>query len=424
LKLVGEQFSPSTQFVLHAGYAANSHFAFENLKWGDSKREELKGKSQTATLPILETSHGIISESAAIAEYLIESSKPELLGKNAFEKAQVRQWSEFAANEIMRNNKALVYPIFGFTEFDKTAADAALKDVIAQLKVLDKHLEGKKHAVGDSLTYADIVLFKAVKPYLTMIIPEQQRKAMYGNLTTWFTAVAEEKSSVKAYGRTLLCKVPQKAPAKKEEHHHHEHKKEEHQHKKEEKKEKKEDKEEKAPKEGDDDDEEDKPKKKAKNPLDILPPSPFVLDSFKKEFLNTTEKAAVLKDFWEKIDLNGYSFWYLHYKKLPSEGKVLFKTSNSSSFFLQKLDPFRKYTFCVHGVYGVEGNYDVKGVWMWRGLEIPEEIKEHDNYEYMTIKKLDPLNENDKKFITEYWLHLTPGEVVDGTPVCEVVYFK
>jgi len=190
------------------------------------------------------------------------------------------------------------------------------------------------------------------------------------------------------------------------------------------KKKKKKEKEEKAPKEGDDDDEEDKPKKKTKNPLDSLPPSPFVLDSFKKEFLNTPEKAAVLKDFWGKIDLGGYSFWYMHYQKLQSEGKILFKTSNSSSFFLQKLDPFRKYTFSCHGVYGVEGNYEVKGVWMWRGTEIPEEIKEHDSFPYMTIKKLDPLNENDRKFITEYWLHLTPGEVVDGTPVCEVVYFK
>jgi len=112
------------------------------------------------------------------------------------------------------------------------------------------------------------------------------------------------------------------------------------------------------------------------------------------------------------------------YQKLPSEGKELFKTNNSSSFFLQKLDPFRKYTFAVHGVYGVEGEYDVRGVWMWRGTEIAEEIKEHDNYEYMTIKKLDPTNEAERALITSYWLNLTPGTVVDGKKVAEVVYFK
>jgi len=61
---------------------------------------------------------------------------------------------------------------------------------------------------------------------------------------------------------------------------------------------------------------------------------------------------------------------------------------------------------------------------LWRGTEIPEEIKEHQNYEYMTIKKLDPTNDLDKQLIEDYWLHITPGEVVDGMPVAEVVYYK
>jgi hypothetical protein len=42
----------------------------------------------------------------------------------------------------------------------------------------------------------------------------------------------------------------------------------------------------------------------------------------------------------------------------------------------------------------------------------------------MTIKKLDSSNEVDRKLVEDYWLHLTPGQVVDGLPVAEVVYFK
>jgi len=143
----------------------------------------------------------------------------------------------------------------------------------------------------------------------------------------------------------------------------------------------------------------------------------------KKQFLNT-DKVVALQDFWKNIDLEGFSFWFMQYQKLESEGKVLFMSNNSSSFFLQKLDPFRKYTFSAHGVYGVEGNYEIRGVWMWRGTDIPEEIKEHDNFAYMTIKKLDPTQEATKKFIEDYWLHIEPGNVVDGMPVAEVVYFK
>lgn len=65
----------------------------------------------------------------------------------------------------------------------------------------------------------------------------------------------------------------------------------------------------------------------------------------------------------------------MKYDKLPSEGKILFRTKNSMGFFLQKLDSFRKYSFAAHGIYGTEGDYDIRGVWMWRGSEIAEEVR-------------------------------------------------
>jgi hypothetical protein len=43
---------------------------------------------------------------------------------------------------------------------------------------------------------------------------------------------------------------------------------------------------------------------------------------------------------------------------------------------------------------------------MWRGLDIPLELKEHDAYEFITFKKLDFNNEVDRKFIEEFWLNL------------------
>ncbi len=33
--------------------------------------------------------------------------------------------------------------------------------------------------------------------------------------------------------------------------------------------------------------------------------------------------------------------------------------------FLHKLDNFRKYAFVVHDVYGTEGDYKIRSVWMW-----------------------------------------------------------
>lgn len=42
----------------------------------------------------------------------------------------------------------------------------------------------------------------------------------------------------------------------------------------------------------------------------------------------------------------------------------------------------------------------------------------------MTIKKLDPKSESDRKLVEDYWLNLEEGQVVDGMPVVDVVSFK
>jgi elongation factor 1-gamma len=76
-------------------------------------------------------------------------------------------------------------------------------------------------------------------------------------------------------------------------------------------------------------------KQKTKNPLDVLPPTTLDLDSFKKEFLNTTEKKASLDKLWTNYDANGWSIWFVHYNKSPDQGKLSFKTCNLKSNFLQ-----------------------------------------------------------------------------------------
>lgn len=260
---------------------------------------------------------------------------------------------------------AAVYPLFGWAEYCKEKSDAAVKDVKEHLKVLNNHLAGRDFVVGNAYTLADLELFYVLKSYWQFIFVEEIRKNQFANISSWFAKLAASAHVQAAYGRILLCKAPQKAPkveaaaaAKKEV-------------KKAEKSEAPAAKAEKPKVEGD---EEEKTSKKKANPLDLLPPSPMVLDDFKREFMNSKDRAAVMAEFWKKFDANGYSFWTMKYDKLPSEGKILFRTRNSLSFFLQKLDCFRKYSFSVHGIYGVEGDFDIRGCWMWRGTEIPEEV--------------------------------------------------
>jgi hypothetical protein len=42
-------------------------------------------------------------------------------------------------------------------------------------------------------------------------------------------------------------------------------------------------------------------------------------------------------------------------------------TANLKNGFLRNIDHFRKYAFAGVGVYGTDGNFEIQGVWLWRG---------------------------------------------------------
>jgi len=391
--------------VLAAARFAGAPVKLENVNWGDEeKRNKLRSNNVTQTFPYLKTSEGTISQSYAIIQYFAEAYNKSLLGSNAWEQGQVDQWVEFGQLDLARYSADCIYPIFGFREYNKENSDNSQKNFREALKHLNTHLQGKTYVVGSSVTLADLELFYIIKPYFELLFVEQIRKQT-PHVVDWFNNLAKNQNIIKAYGRVILCKVPHKAP------------------KTEKVAEKKVEKKVEQPAEKPKTTEE-KAEKKKVNPLDVLPPSTFILDDFKREFMNSKDRPAVMSDFWGKFDPTGFSFWKMKYDKLPSEGKVLFRTKNSMSMFLQKFDQFRKYTFAAHGIYGVEDGYDIRGVWMWRGTEIPEEVKQHDSFEYMFIDRLDSAKPEDKKLIEEYWLNLEEGQMVDGMPVAYVETFK
>jgi len=333
----------------------------------------------------------------AIARYLCENNNAALLGATPMEKSQVVEWCEYARNEIRSKAKSIIYPIFGFAP-PSEAADSDMKALKEHVVLLNKHLETREFVVGNQLTLADLTLAFELCMFFRYCFVEGIRKS-FPKVTSWIQNILSSEHAIKSLGRTILCKVPLKAP------------------KVEKKKEEAKAKEAEKPVVAE-------PQKKKVNPLDELPPSNFVLDDWKKEFMNSKDREATMKSFWEKYDPAGYSLWHFHYQKLPSEGKILFKTSNSSSFFLQKLDSFRKYSFATHGVYGVEENYDIRGLWMWRGTEVAEAMAEQDNFPYMTVRKLDSKNEADRKLVENYWLDTEEGKMVDGMPVADVTLYR
>ena len=407
LKLVGYRFSPTVQEVLHVINLTKAPVELQNVDWKDAEtRKTLSPKSPTGTFPFLETSEGILSESRAIENYLAMKHKPELLGENDLEKAQVRQWSDFAIFEIGYCAKEIIYPIFGWKKYCKESADKANNKVKDFMRTLDAKLKDKEFVLGNKITLADVTLFRELKYFFQLVFPKGLRDKVFPNVAKWFTKLSETEEVKKVYGKILLCNQPLKPYISEE-------KKEEKKHE-EKKHEKKEEKHQEEP-----------PKEKKKvNPLDELPPSKLELESFKRAFLNNKNKEDAMNKFWEIYDPEGYSLWWVEYQNLPTECKILYRTSNSKGMFLQKCDAVRRYAFAVHGVYGVEDDYKIRGMWMFRGKEIPQEMKDNDLYEYLTFRRIDINNPADKQLVHDYWTKLDENDEVEGRKCADVEYFN
>ena len=385
--------------VLHTAYLIKAKLNFEDVDLENiSKRNSYAQKTPTTTFPFLETPHGNISESISIETFLAKKFKPDLLGRNTFEKAKVNQWVEFGACEIQKCLHEIIYPIFSWKEFNKELADNANKKLKQYIIILEKELNhGKKYILGDRITLADIVLFRYLRFLMMLHFPENLRNSLFPKLTKWFENIMNTPEAIEAYGRTILCKKPLRPLNIKIDRNK---KREEFLNK-------------------------NYPDRKKENPLDSLPPSSFDLDSFKNDYFNEkNDKNKTMEKFWKDFEPKGYSLWKMEYQNLESEGKKLFRMNNSKNFFLERIDKdFKDYAFGVHGVYGNEGDYKVRGVWLWRGNEIPNEIKENDYFNYMTITKLNSNNNNDRQLVSEYWTKVNKGNKVDGRALAEFSYF-
>eukprot|EP01016_Furgasonia_blochmanni_P047220 TRINITY_DN691_c0_g1_i8.p1 TRINITY_DN691_c0_g1~~TRINITY_DN691_c0_g1_i8.p1 ORF type:complete len:492 (-),score=241.76 TRINITY_DN691_c0_g1_i8:175-1557(-) len=386
--------------------------------WSTLKSETFLKMNPNGKIPVLQTADGAIFESNAIVRFLArQNTSANLYGNGAYEQGVVDQWLDWTTTEVEPVTAALTYPILGHTEFDSAKRDRANIDITKVITVLENALKanGGNFLVGKQLTIADVVVASGLFNLYTLVWEEAQRK-QYPTVTAWLTGLFNNATFKQVWGpvrfatKTFQVSAGQaqpaqpkpaaqpKAPA---------------QPKPAEKPKKKEEEEEDEPKE-----------KKDKNPLDSLPPTSFVLYDFKTLFVNAENKQDALDFLWKNYDPQGFSLYHVQYQKAEGEGVKLFLTNNLKNGFIQRLDHFRKYAFGVHGVYGEEPNLEIRGVWLWRGQGIPQEIKDLDSYDYHTWRQLDSNNEADKKLLGEYWTGLEEGKIVEGLRARDVSYFK
>ncbi|KAL5982893.1 hypothetical protein ACLOJK_016972 [Asimina triloba] len=372
--------------LIAAEYAGVNVELAKNFEMGVSnKTPEYLKLNPIGKVPLLETPDGPIFESNAIARYV----------------ARVKGDNTLFGSSLI--------------EYAEEVSIAALKRALA---ALNTHLAANTYLVGHSVTLADIVMtcnlfwgfimimtkdftseFPHVERYFWTMVNQPQFHKVMGEV--------KQAESVPPVKKSAPAKEAPKPKAKDEP-----------------KKEvKKETKKEPAKPKAEDAEEEEAPKPKPKNPLDLLPPSKMILDEWKRLYSNTKTnfREVAIKGFWDMYDPEGYSLWFCDYK-YNDENTVSFVTLNKVSGFLQRMDLTRKYAFGKMLVIGSDPPYKVKGLWLFRGQDIPQFVlDECYDMELYDWRKVDISDEAQKERVNQM---IEDQEPFEGEALLDAKCFK
>jgi glutathione S-transferase len=171
-----------------------------DLRTGENRQPAHLKRNPSGQLPTLETDDGrYISEVTAICDYLEEKfpQKP-LMGTTPEERGLTRMWTrkvDLMICEPMANGFRFGEGLQLFKERIPTEPEAApgLKRIAAaNLKWLDKQLEGKTWIAGERFTLADILLFSMMSFFTTVGQPLDPENK---NVAAWYERVKARPSA-------------------------------------------------------------------------------------------------------------------------------------------------------------------------------------------------------------------------------------
>jgi len=384
-----------------------------------NKTPEFLKMNPIGKVPVLETPDGPIFESNAIARYVsrLKLDNP-LCGSSSIETALIEQWIDFASLEIDANTGNWLRPRMGRAVYLPPVEEAVISALKRALGALNTHLASNTYLVGHSVTLADIITtmnlymgftrlmtksftseFPHVERYFWTMVNQPNFSKILGEVkqtekvppVTSNKKPSEPKETAKSKPKDEPKKEAKKEPAK--------------------------------PKEEDGEEEEPQPKPKPRNPLDLLPPSKMILDDWKRLYSNTKTnfREVAIKGFWDMYDPEGYSLWFCDYK-YNDENTVSFVTLNKVGGFLQRMDLARKYAFGKMLVIGSEPPFKVKGLWLFRGQEVPQFIiDECYDMELYDWKKVDITDKDQKERASQM---IEDQEPFEGEALLDAKCFK
>jgi len=360
-----------------------------------------KAINPSGKFPLLETPEGTLLESHAIVKFLAHGHA-SLLGTNAVERALIDQWMNWMASGAQQVNFPAMLSILGHSlEVTQAAFNDSVKGIKENLRAIDQGLNGDWLA-GSKCSVADIVLAAQYSLCFQLVLDQGFTKAA-PKACAWFARVSSLPEFVSVFGKIKMAKKSLKPVLKTEE----------------------------KPKKvaaaaaAKPKDAGDEPPKKEINPLDALPPTNFDLFNFKTFFVNHPDRMGEgFEELMKQVDLDGYTWWWLHYEKVGKEGTIEYQFSNLLEGFVQRLDGFRKHAFGKICMLGAEPSLEIMGVLLIRGKILPQECIDHPQFEYMRPRTMDMTNEADKQLVREFMASKDGTGTANGLPIKVSMWHK
>jgi len=332
-------------------------------------------KFPTSQVPAFENDKVALFESSAIAYYVASQGNGSLLGANKEQSAEIVQWMLFASNQLEGPLTSWVLPILGYAPYNAVTYNKAVQETKKAMSTLDAVLLKKTYLVGEKITLADILVACALFAGFRMVLSPEHRDE-YKNLMRYVNTLFAQPEFVAALGEVEFCatetkyQAPKKEAAKKEAA-------------------------KKEVKPAEVDVVATEAPKKVKSKLDLLPPTSFNLEDWKRFYSNNDTKPDAMNYFWEHFDPEGFSIWRATYK-YNDELTQIFMSSNLIGGFFERLDLARKYAFGAMCVLGEDNNNKIDGYFVIRGQEVPEEVSHAADFDSYTFTKVEDLK--DEKF--------------------------
>jgi len=197
-RLLGRQTSGNVQKVLFMFEELGTPYTREDYgrQFENTQTAEYKALNPTSKVPTLVDGSTVIWESNTILRYLAASIGQHLHGATPAEKTDVERWMDFLLAAVNPGYLAAFKNAKLKPEEQTAESKELVKDLVAQLKIVDGHLAGKDFLALGKFTIAEI----ACAPILKRCIDFKIDRPSLSDLERWSAAIAERPAYKVATG--------------------------------------------------------------------------------------------------------------------------------------------------------------------------------------------------------------------------------